>query len=69
MSAVFEITYACRHVLQSRYIAVQLKQLYLTADAWAAAKAGRMRALPTDSDMQCGYSDTPFVGRCSLNIK
>jgi hypothetical protein len=58
-----------RHVLQSRYIAAQLKQLYLTADAWTAAKAGRFRGLPAANEWQCGYSDTPFLGRCSGAVK
>jgi len=59
----------CRHAHLSRYMAVHLKQLQLTAEAMRRARAGHLRGLPAMHEWQCGYSDTPFTGRCSGAIK
>lgn len=53
----------------SRYIAVQLKQLQLTADAVVQARQGAMLRLPAKHGWQCGYSDTPCTGTCTGTVK
>jgi hypothetical protein len=50
-------------------MAVQLKQLYLTADALVKVGTGAMLILPAMHEWQCGYSDTPFIGKCSGAVK
>lgn len=59
----------CRHAHTSRYIAVQLNQLYLTADATLQVNKGAMQAMPALHEWQCGYSDTPWIGKCSGAVK
>jgi hypothetical protein len=50
-------------------MAVQLKQLFCTAAAMTSVKRGAMASLPAMNEWQCGYSDTPGIGRCSGAIK